>query len=66
LCRLRGQGGLALVLGLLTQDAKRGEVVLDLLEGCERGLSLVGDGFVVGGERLLGDGAAAARIEERL
>ncbi len=66
LCRLRGLGGLVLDLGLLLEDAQGGEVVFYLLEGVEGGLAVVGDGLVVSGGGLLGDGLAAAEVEEVL
>ena len=62
---LRGCGGLVLLRGLLLEDAEGDEVVLDLLEGGEDGLAVVGDGRVVVGDGLLGDGRGGGRSRRR-
>src|SRR2546426_6796750 len=55
-----------LLLRLLLEDAESGQVVLDLLEGGERGLTVAGHGRIVGGEHGVGRGAAAPAVENRL
>ena len=62
----RGAHCVLLHLRFLLEDAQRGEVVLDLLEPGELGLAVLGDGRIVGRDRLLGLRAAQARVEDRL
>ena len=64
--RLRRQRGLVLIFGLLLENAKRDQVVFDLLKRGQRRLAVVRDGLVVAGVGLLGDGGSAACIEDRL
>lgn len=63
---LRRLHGTPLLLGLLREDAQSSQVLLDLLERGERGLTVAGDGRIVGGQRGVGRGAATPGVEDRL
>ena len=65
-CGLGSDGGVMLLLRFQDEGVEDSEVVFDLLEGGEGGLAVVGCLFVVAGDGLLRDCAAAAGIEEGL
>ena len=51
---------------LVFENPQRRQIIFDLLEGCKHGLTVAGDGFIVGGDELIHRGAAQSGIEERL
>src|SRR6185437_6139392 len=57
---------LILHIVLLLEDAQRGEVILDLLEGDEHGLAVAGHGRVVRGARPAYLRPARAEVDERV
>ena len=63
---LRRVGGVVLLARFDLEIVQRVQVVLNLLEGGERGLAIGGDGAIVLRERDIGGGAPAAVIEEGL
>ena len=61
----RGVDGGGLCRRLVVEDAQRGEVVLDLLEGVEDAFAVISGLGFVGVARLVGHGVAAACVEQR-
>ena len=62
----RGFDGCILALQLFREDAQRGQVIFDLLEGGQNSLAIARDCVLVAGARLFDDGLALAGIENRL
>ena len=53
-------------LRLLLEDAQRSQVVFDLFEASEHGLTVGGNGAIVGRARLIGLRAAQTTVEQGL